>query len=234
MQGCSFHARHELYRSGFADVEDQAVDDLVPEIPVGHLASLEAQRRFDFVTISEEANSLILFRLIVVFVDRDGELYFLDRDDLLLLAGSAIALVLLVQEFSVILNFADWRYGIWGDLDQIERALASHLQGFKWHHDTELLAVFVNYTHFSGADSFVCSDEGFRRALINRGNKKPPQRSLRDAMYWMLMMCGKITHGVCRRKEYSIRPRMPTAILRWLRGDDSPRIRWISHVGLET
>ncbi len=56
---------------------------------------------------SEEFDGLILLGLVVVFVDGDGELDFLDDDDLLLFLGGAFALFLLVEETAVVLDAAD-------------------------------------------------------------------------------------------------------------------------------
>ena len=77
-----------------------------------HLAAAEAQACLHLVPFREEAYRLILFGLVVVLVDGDGELHFLDDDDLLLFAGSALALVLFVQELAVVLDLADGRTGI--------------------------------------------------------------------------------------------------------------------------
>ncbi len=38
----AFHARHEFDDAVVADVEDQAIDDLIAEVAVRHLAALEA------------------------------------------------------------------------------------------------------------------------------------------------------------------------------------------------
>ena len=90
MQDRAFHTRHEFDHRNFADVDDQAVDDVVTEIAVGHLASAETETRLDLVAALQELYGLVLLGLVVVLVDGDGELDFLDDDDLLLLAGSAL------------------------------------------------------------------------------------------------------------------------------------------------
>ena len=114
-----------------------------------------------------------------MLVDRDGELDFLDDDDLLLLARGAVALVLLVEELAVVLDFADGRDGVGRDLDEVEGALAGHLEGFERGHDAELLAVLVNDADFAGADAFVGADEGLCGTFIDRWNSRPPQRARR-------------------------------------------------------
>ena len=51
---------------------------------MSHLAATEAQAGFHLVATEQEFDGLILLGLVVVFVDGDGELDFLDDDDFLL------------------------------------------------------------------------------------------------------------------------------------------------------
>ena len=183
MEGRAFHAGHELDQPGIADIEDQAVDDLVPEVAMGHLAALEAERCFDLVAFAEKADSLVLFGLVVMFVDCDGELDLFDCDDLLLLACGAVALVLFVKKLAVVLDLADGGNGVGGDLYEVEGTFAGHLEGFEGRHDTKLFAVFVDDADFAGADTFVGADKGLRGAFINWWNKSPPQRTSVPAMH---------------------------------------------------
>ena len=112
VQDRAFHARHELDDTGIADVLDKAVDDVVAEVAMGHLAAAEAETRLDLVAALQKLDGLILLGLVVVLVDGDGELDFLDDDDLLLLLGGAFALFLLVEEAAVVLDAADGRDGV--------------------------------------------------------------------------------------------------------------------------
>ena len=185
MQRGAFHARHELYGAGFADIHDEAIDDLVAEITMRHLATLEAQAGLHLVAIAEEAHSLILLGLVVVLVDGDRELDFLDDDDLLLLTCGAVTLVFLVEVLAVVLDLADGRDGVRRDLDEIERLFASHLQGFKGSHDAKLFAVFVDHADFACTDTFVGADKGFSGAFVERWDRMPPRRVLWTAMIFL-------------------------------------------------
>src|SRR6185312_3165065 len=49
VQDGTFHARHELDNRDVADVLDEAVDDVVAEVAMGHLASAEAEASLDLV-----------------------------------------------------------------------------------------------------------------------------------------------------------------------------------------
>ena len=176
MQGCAFHARHELHQASIPDIEDEPVDDLVAEVAMCHLAAFEAKGSLHLVAFAEEAHSLVLLRLVVVLVHRNGEFDLFDNDDLLLFAGSSVTLVLLVEELAVILDLADGRNGIRRDLDQIESAFAGHLEGIERRHDPELLPVLVNHADFACADAFVGADERLGGTFIYWWNKSPPQR----------------------------------------------------------
>ena len=167
MEDGAFHAGHELDHAGVADVLDEAVDDVVAELAVGHLAAAEAEAGLHLVALVEEADGLILLGLVVVLVHRDRELDFLDDDDLLLFARRPLALVFFVEEFAVILNAANRRHGVGRNLHQIETALAGNLEGFKRWKNAELFSIFVNYANFTRAYPIVDADELFRRTLID-------------------------------------------------------------------
>ena len=185
MQRGAFHAGHELYRAGLADIHDEAIDDLVAEVAMCHLAALEAQAGLDLVAFAEETHGLVLLGLVVVLVDGDRELDFLDDDDLLLLTCGAVTLIFLVEVLAVVLDLADGRDGVRRDLDEIERLFASHLQGFKGSHDAKLFAVFVDHADFACTDTFVGADKGLSGAFVERWDRMPPRRVLWTAMIFL-------------------------------------------------
>jgi len=159
MQCGSFHAGHKLHQTGVANIQDQPVDDLVPEIAVSHLPPFEAQGRLDLVAFAKEANGLVFLGLIVMLVDRDRELDLFDDDHLLLLACRTVALVLLIKIFAVVLDLTDRWHRIRRYLYKVKRALASHLESVKRSHHAELFAVFVDDANLAGANAFVGSDK---------------------------------------------------------------------------
>ena len=179
MKRSTFHARHELDQARISNVEDEAIDYFVTKIAMGHLAALETQRCLYLVAFTEEADGLVLLRLIVMLVDSNREFYFLDDDYLLLLAGGAFALVFLIQELAVVLDLADRRDGVRGDLYKIERLFAGHLERVEGRHDAKLLAVFVDDADLTGTDTLISADKGFCGTLINQWNRSPPQRAIR-------------------------------------------------------
>jgi hypothetical protein len=167
VQRVAFHARHEFDHAVVADVLDQAVDDRVAQLTVGHLTALEAQRRFHLVAVLEEADGLVPARHVVMVVDGDRELDFLDRDDLLALARRAVALFLLVEELPVVLDAADGRNGGGRDFDEIQAALARDFQGLEGRQNAELLPFFVDYADLAGADPVVDANKLFRGTFVD-------------------------------------------------------------------
>ena len=156
----ALHARHEFNHASDAYVLDQAVNDLISKLAMGHLAATEAKTRFHLIALSEEADGLILLGLVVVLVDGDGELDLFDDDDFLLLLGGAFALFFLVEEAAVVLDAADGRNGVGRDFYQVQAAFASNLQGFERGQNAELFAVFVDDADFAGANPVVNADKG--------------------------------------------------------------------------
>ena len=183
MQRRAFHARHKLDIACLTNVHDEAIDDLIAEVAVRHLAAFEPQGSLHVVTFTEEADGLVLLGLVVVLVDGDGELDFLDGDDLLLFAGGAVALVLLVEELSVVLDFADGRVRVGRDLNQVQGALAGDLESVEGRNDAKLFAVFVNDADFAGTDTVVGADEGLLRAFIERRYRAVSSAPVRRLMY---------------------------------------------------
>jgi len=159
VENSAFHSRHEFNDAGVANILDQAIDLRIAQFPVSHLPATEAQAGLDLISFVEEADGLILLRLIVVFVEGDGEFDFLDDNDFLLLAGGAFALIFFVEEAAVILNAADGGNGIWRDFDQIESTFPGNLQRLERRKDAHLLPIFVNDADLSRADSFVNSNK---------------------------------------------------------------------------
>jgi len=175
VQDGAFHARHELHDAGFANVLDEPVDDGVTKFAVGHLAAAETEARLHLVALGQEADGLVLFRLVVVLVHGDRELDFLDDDDLLLLAGGAFALFLLVEVAAVILDAADGRDSVGADFYQVEAAFAGDPQSLKRGQDSKLFAVLVDDADLARADTIVDANKGLGGSFIE-SDGTPPER----------------------------------------------------------
>ena len=202
MEDGALHARHEFHHASAANVLDQAVNDLVAELAMGHLAAAKAKTCFDLVALSEEADGLILLGLVVVFVDGDGELDFLDGDDLLALSRGALALFLLVEKTAVVLDSANRRDGSGRNFDQVKATFAGDAEGLERLEDAKLFAVFVDDADFARANPIVDANEGLCRSFIEcdgtppkacragrgRAPDGPPrsERKLSIALAWLL------------------------------------------------
>ena len=173
MENGAFHARHEFDDTVVANVLDEPVDDGVAELAVGHLAAAESQAGLDLVAVNEEAHGLVFLGLVVVLIHGDGELDLFDDNDLLLFAGSAFALFLLVEKTAVVLDAANGRDGGGRYFDQIQAAFAGDLESLKGRQNAELLAVLVDYTDFARANPVVDADKGLCCTFIEYDGAPP-------------------------------------------------------------
>jgi len=167
VQRISFHPRTEFNDCALADFVQQAFQHLASQIGMGHFAAAEEDGGLNLVALFEEAEYVVLFELVVVLVHVDAELYFLDRDYLLVLLCRALLLFFLVQVLAVILDAADGRIRCGRDLYQVVSTLAGDLEGFKGLHHTKLSAVFVDYTDFAGANSLIGTDSTAAKTFID-------------------------------------------------------------------
>src|SRR5438067_509573 len=168
VQGVAFLTGAKLYDALFADVFDQAFQDLTSQVGARHLATTEENRRFDFVSLVEKAQHVVLFSFVIVVIHIDAELYFLDYDHFLMLLGLAFLLLLLIQEFPVVHDAAYRRRGCGRNLDQIQVLLAGHFQGFKRRQDADLLAFVINHADFAGSDAVIGADKTFVDTILRR------------------------------------------------------------------
>ena len=173
MEDGAFHARHEFDNASAADIQDQAVNDLIAELAVGHLAAAEAQAGLDLVALGEKADDLIFLGLVIVLVDGDGKFDFLDDDDLLPLSRGTFALFLLVEEAAVILDSADRWHRSRRNFDEIEPTFARDFERFKGLEDSKLFAVFVDDADFARANPIVDADEGLSSTFIECDGTPP-------------------------------------------------------------
>jgi hypothetical protein len=167
VQRGAFHAGHELDDAGITHVLNEAVDDGVAQLAVGHLPAFEAQRGLYLVAFAQETNCLVLLGLVIMLIHGHGEFHFLDHDDFLLLARCAIALVLFVKELAVILNAADGWLGCGRNFYQVEATLAGYFKSFEGRQNSELFTVFVDDADFTRANSVVNADKRLGRTLID-------------------------------------------------------------------
>ena len=132
---------------------------------MGHFAAAEPERDFDLVAFLEEPLHRAHLHLVVVVVDHRAELDLLDLDDLLLLAGFGLLLLLLEPILAVIQDLADRRRGVGRNLDQIEPGLLGLGQCVCDGDSSEVCTVGADQVNLFDADVLV----GARAVLLDGG-----------------------------------------------------------------
>ncbi len=125
------------------------------------------------------------------------------KNDFLLFARCPFALVFFVEKFAVILNPANRRYGIRGNLHQVQSALPRDLQGLKWRKYAELFSIFVNDANFTRANPIVDADKLFRRTLID----VPPPGTRDKARVVSITFCfraNQMPFAFARKPKYTV------------------------------
>jgi nucleoside-diphosphate-sugar epimerase len=133
----------------------EALEDHLPALGVRDLATTEHDRDLDLVAALEEALDVALLRLVVADGDLRTELDLADRYLLLVLARRLLLLGLLVLVLRVVQDSGHGRTGLRRDLDEVEIPLLRVAQSLIGAHDTDLLSVFPDHSHFRHADALV-------------------------------------------------------------------------------
>ncbi len=103
-----------------ADFGGNAVQKFDAKLLVRHLAATETQGDLDLVAFGQEFHDRAHLDLVVMGIGPGTELDLLDLDDLLLLTGLGLALLLFVFELAQIHDLADRGHGVRGNLDKVQ------------------------------------------------------------------------------------------------------------------
>jgi len=161
MQRVAFLSRTKLHDALIADVGDQTFENLATQSLAGHFAAAEENGRLHLIAFAEEAQHVVLLRLIVVIVHVNAELHFLDDDVVLFLLGLALTLFLLILVFAEVHDAAHRRLRRRGDFYQIQISFAGDFERFEGGHNTQLVSCVINYAYFADADALVGADKTF-------------------------------------------------------------------------
>ncbi len=104
-------------------------------------------------------------RFKIMVPDVGSELDLLGLDSMLAPFGLFRLFVPLEDELAVVHDLAHWRAGVGCDFDQIEAPLAGNSSGFVGFDNANLLAVGIDDSDWSEADSFVDAMIRFRGRL---------------------------------------------------------------------
>lgn len=127
------------------------------QVVVGVLAATEAHGDLDLVPVLEELTDLLGLEVQVVTVGLWTDLDLLDLGTGLALLAARFRLVLLALELDAapVADAANGGASVRGDLDQIQTAFASQLQGVPGDKLSQLLAGLVDQQDAGDSDLFV-------------------------------------------------------------------------------
>src|SRR5579884_3743237 len=169
----AFHPRTKLHHSAIAYFFQQSLEHFASQIGVRHLAASAEDRRFDLIALFEEAQHVVLLELVVVLIDVNAELYFLDGDDFLVLFRRALLLLFFIEKLAVVLNATDRRVRGGRNLHQVQSSFTGDFERLKRLHDAELSSGFVDYADFAGANTLIDADktlvDTFLRGVLRLG-----------------------------------------------------------------
>ena len=114
-----------------------------------NLSAAEAEGELDLVTSQQELSGLFGLRVDVVVVCLGFETDFLQLYLLLVLSGFTLFFGLFIPKFAVVHDPTHWWDGIRSDFDQVETTLLGHLNSVTGLDDADLVALFVNQSHFA-------------------------------------------------------------------------------------
>ncbi len=133
----------------------ERVEQSLPDVGMGHLASPEAHGELHLVTTIEELRGGPGLGLEVVAPDLRLDPDLLEFNDVLILARVALAPALLVAELPVVHHATDWWCGIGRDLDEVHPTRSGHVEGVTCRQDAELVAFLVDDPDFANADPLI-------------------------------------------------------------------------------
>lgn len=156
---CSaFDVRHLIHRRGWAKVLGHALQDTPSNILVRHLPTAKSHREFDLIACFEELERQPALRLQVMLADLRAEADLFDVGRLLPLARFALAPALLVAELAIIHETTHRRDGVGLYFDEVESALAGHLQRIPGAQNADVRAVFVDQANLWDANALIDTD----------------------------------------------------------------------------
>ena len=111
----------------------------------------------------DEAAGVSQLDLIIVLLDRGGQLRFLDVGDFLVLFRLGALFLKFVFELPVVQNLADRRRDARRDFDEVEAGLFRENQRLFYRHDADVLAFRTDQADFPDGDFLIDPGAVFRR-----------------------------------------------------------------------
>src|SRR5439155_19604075 len=139
------------------EIDGKALEDLLPELGVGHLASAEHDRQLHLVPLPEEPLDVALLGRVVVAVDLRAHLHLFDLHLGLLALGFLRLQAQLVAVLPVVEQPAHRWVRLRGDLDEVQVQLARDPQRVWEPHDPDPAPVRPDETNLRRPDPGVHS-----------------------------------------------------------------------------
>lgn len=150
------------------------LEEIVSQVQVGHFSATELERELHLVSVFQEFTGMINLDLEIVLTDPDGfELQFLELSGFGMRPGFLLFFLLLVSPFAVIEDFADWRAGVGGYLDQIQTGFTRESQSFSGGDDAHHFIFFINQSNGRNANLLVVAKIGTDGATPKNQQNQP-------------------------------------------------------------
>ena len=144
----TFHFGHVFHLRVVFEISGHTLQQLAPQLQVGHFPTAEPQRYFDLIAFFEKLSDRAHLDIIVMRVRVGTELDLFDLDDFLLFPGLRLALLLFIFELAKIHDLTDRWVGIGRYFNQIEASFIGKFHAFGGGHDTYVFAVGANKSDF--------------------------------------------------------------------------------------
>jgi hypothetical protein len=156
----AFHLGEVLHPAHLFGVFSNTLEQFTAQILVRHLAATEAQSDLHLVATFKKLEDVPHFHIVVIRVRVRAELDLFDLDDLLLLTGFALTLLLFLFELAKIHDLTDRRIGVGRNLDQVEPSFVGHFHGTRRGHNADVFSVRTDQADFVRADLVVDARAG--------------------------------------------------------------------------
>ena len=117
-------------------------------------------------------------------LDIRAQLDFFQRDDLLFLFGFLIPFLLLEPEFAKIHDPTGGWLGVRRNFNQVQLLFRRQLEGVTQTHDTQLLVIGADYTHFFSPNFLIDPQRFFTNCLSPLSFFSTKKRMDRSIRHW--------------------------------------------------
>src|SRR2546425_7039084 len=154
-QEAALHAGRLLPRRSLAETGQRAVEDLLTDLGMGHLASAEHHRQLHLIAFGEEALNGAHLQVDIVLSGTRAQAHFVHHRAALVLARVPLLLGLLVFPLSVVEQSTDWGIAVRVDLDEVEAGFAGTRHRVRKRNYSYILPVCAYETDLSRSDPFI-------------------------------------------------------------------------------